>query len=491
MNLKMKSITRRGFLRQINCAAVGSGAALNTLLNLRLANSLAAQSTPGRKALVCLFLGGGIDSFNTLVPYDTARYNTYSASRGAFGSAGGLALNRASLLPLSTPMQDYGLHPSCVRIREMATGTGRFPNQKRMAFVANLGTLVQPTTKAQFNAWENGSNVALPVPRALFSHSDQAEHWQTGVPQGLTQLKGWLGRTADILNATHNQGKVSMGISLAGNNVLQVGANMEPFAITPSGSLAFTGDSGGASVNPLQLKTSGLRDTMDQHYANLLSESFSRITRKSDDAQMFFEEQFNSPMAALGPAVDALFPASNPVAMTLRTVAKTIKISNQMGLGRQTFFVSMGGWDHHGELLNSQAAMLSTLDTAIGSFQQALEVLGLSKDVITFTASDFGRTLRSNGRGSDHAWGGNGMVFGGPVDGGKLFGTYPNLALDGPNDVGRGGRFLPSTSLDLHFAEMLRWFGVPNSSLSYVLPNIGNFYSVSSTLPPLGFIKAA
>ena len=485
----MKTITRRGFLRQLNCAAVGSGAALNTILNLKLANSLAAQSTPGRKALVCLFLGGGIDSFNTLVPYDTTRYNTYSISRGAAGSAGGLALPQTSLLPLTTPMQDYGLHPSCLRMADMVKGTGVFAGKKRMAFIANMGTLVQPTTKAQFTAWENGSNIALPLPRALFSHSDQAEHWQTGIPQGLTQLKGWFGRAADILNSTHNAGKVSMSISLSGNNVLQVGGSTEPFAITPTGSLAFTGDSGGASVNPLQLKTSALRSTLDQTYANLLSRTFSQITRKSDEAQLFFQEQFDSAGAALGPTVDAMFPTSNALAMTLRTVARTIKISNQMGLGRQTFFVSMGGWDHHSELLNTQQSMLTTLDTAIGAFQQALEALGLANDVITFTASDFGRTLRSNGRGSDHAWGGNGMVFGGPVDGGKLFGTYPSLALDGPNDVGRGGRFLPSTSLDLFFAEMLRWFGVPNNSLSYVLPNLSNFYNVSSTLPPLGFVK--
>lgn len=485
----MNTITRRGFLRQLNCAAVGSGAALNTMLNLRLANSLAAQGSPGRKALVCLFLGGGIDSFNTLVPYDTARYNTYSVSRGVTGSVGGLALSRTSLLPLTTPMQDYGLHPSCQRIADMTKGTGVFAGKKRMAFIANMGTLVQPTTKAQFTSWENGNNAALPLPRALFSHSDQAEHWQTGIPQGLTQLKGWFGRAADILNATYNQSKVSMSISLAGNNTLQVGSNTEPFAITPTGSLAFLGDSGGASVNPLQLKTSALRSTLDQHYANLLSETFSQITRKSDSAQLFFQEQFDSPGAALGPTVDAMFPAGNSLATALRTVAKTIKISTQMGLGRQTFFVSMGGWDHHSELLDTQQGMLSTLDAAIGGYQQALEALGLSNDVITFTASDFGRTLRSNGRGSDHAWGGNGMVFGGPVDGGKLFGTYPNLALGSSDDVGRGGRFLPSTSLDLFFGEMLRWFGVPNANLSDVLPNIGYFYNVNSSVPPLGFVK--
>ena len=139
---------------------------------------------------------------------------------------------------------------------------------------------------------------------------------------------------------------------------------------------------------------------------------------------------------------------------------KTIKIRSQLGLRRQTFFVNYGGWDHHGELLNTRPAMLSTLDTAIGAYQRALETLGLQNDVITFTASDFGRTLRSNGRGTDHAWGGNAMVFGGKVDGGKIFGTYPDLTLDGPDDVGRGGRLLPSTSADAYFAELLRWFGV-------------------------------
>ena len=136
----------------------------------------------------------------------------------------------------------------------------------------------------------------------------------------------------------------------------------------------------------------------------------------------------------------------------------TIKIRSQLGLKRQTFFINWGGWDHHGELLNTEAGMLAGVDAALGAYQQALEMLGLANDAITFTASDFGRTLRSNGRGTDHAWGGNAMVFGGPVDGGKIFGTYPDLTLDGPDDVGRGGRLLPSTAVDLYFAELLRWF---------------------------------
>ncbi|MFO1460437.1 MAG: DUF1501 domain-containing protein [Verrucomicrobiota bacterium] len=485
----MTPISRRGFLRQINCAAVGSGALLNTLLNLKLANSLTAQSASGRKALVCLFLNGGMDSFNFLVPTDS-RYSTYSASRGVAGSEGGLSLAQASLLPLSAPLADYGLHPSCPQIRDMVNGTGtRFSGKRRLSFIANLGTLVQPITKSQYNAWEQGNNAALPVPRALFSHADQAEHWQTAVPQGLRHLTGWVGRAADILDAANNQGGISMSISLNGNNVLQVGNQTQPFAITPNGSLTFSADAGGSPINPLQLKNSTLRNTLDQHYANLLTESFSRITKAADEAQQYFQAQYESPGASLGATVDALFPASNAVAMTLKAVLKSIKISSQLGLSRQSFFVNIGGWDHHGELLDTQAGMLATLDTAIGAFQYGLELLGLANDVITFSASDFGRTLRSNGRGSDHAWGGNAFVFGAPVDGGKLFGTFPSLALDGPDDVGRGGRMLPSMPIDKYFAELMQWFGVPSGNLSYVLPNIANFYNVNSTTPPIGFVK--
>ena len=482
--------SRRRFLRQLNCAAIGSSAILNTLLNLKLANSVAA-ATPlsGSKALVCLFLSGGCDSFNLLAPWEAGAYNQYAQSRGSYGSEGGLALNRAEILRLAAPADGYGLHPACTRLHQMATGTGAFLNKKRLAFVANTGTLVQPITKSQFNAWENGQNLALPIPKALFSHSDQIEQWQTAVPQGMTQLSGWAGRAADILHASANTGATSMSISLGGNNVFQVGNQTQQFVLTASGALAFEGDSGGATDNPLQLKNQALRSTLDQHYANLLTESFAQLTRQSDEAQQLFQEQFNSSAADLGAQVDSLFPRGNYLASILKAVVKTIKIRAQLGLTRQTFFVNYGGWDHHFELLDTQAGMLATLDAAVGAYQEALELLGLSGDVVTFTASDFGRTLRSNGRGTDHAWGGNGLVFGGPVEGGRIFGQYPSLALDGPDDVGRGGRLLPTTAADLYFAELLRWFGVPPGSMAYVLPNIANFWNPHSSTAPLGFIS--
>jgi uncharacterized protein (DUF1501 family) len=485
----MNPYSRRRFLKQLNCAALGSSAILNTLLNLKLANTVAAQGGPlDNKALVCVFLNGGMDSFNMLVPWEQSAYNTYSVSRGAFGSDGGLALDRNALRQLAAPSGNYGLHPSCMNLQAMANGTGVFAGKRRLAFVSNVGTLVAPVTKTQFNAWENGQNAALPVPKALFSHSDQIEQWQTAVPQGMAQLSGWAGRCADILNAYYNTGPTSMSISLGGNNVFQVGNTTQQFVVTPSGALTFDGNTGGANPNPLQIKNAALRSTLDQHYTNLLTESFSQLTKQSDAAQLGFQAEFDSANAQLGAAVDALFPANNYLATTLKAVVKTIKIRSQLGLRRQTFFVQYGGWDHHGELLNTQAGMLSVLDTALGAYQRALEMLGLQDDVVSFTASDFSRTLRSNGRGTDHAWGANSMVFGGKVDGGKIFGTYPDLTLDGPNDVGRGGRLLPSTAADLYFAELLRWFGVSSGNMGYVLPNITNFWNPGSSTPPLGFV---
>ncbi|MBC8095896.1 MAG: DUF1501 domain-containing protein, partial [Akkermansiaceae bacterium] len=361
-------ISRRGFLKQLNCAAVGTSAILNTLLNLRLANSVAAQGGPlDNKALVCIFLSGGMDSFNLLVPTD-GRYATYENARGAAGSDGGLALplvGEGSLRPLSllypTLPETYGLHPACANLQAMANGTnagttaGNFTGKRRLSFVSNVGTLVQPITKAQFNAWENGNNAALPVPKALFSHSDQIEQWQTAVPQGQAQLSGWAGRCADILHSYYNTPANSMSISLGGNNVFQVGNSTQQFVITPSGALSFEGDIGGSGGNPLQLKNSALRNTLDQTYTNLLTESFSQLTRQSDDAQLLFQTQFDSVNAQLGGAVDALFPPANYLATTLKAVVKTIKIRSLLGLQRQTFFVQYGGWDHHGELLNTQA----------------------------------------------------------------------------------------------------------------------------------------
>ncbi len=484
--MSLKTPSRRKFLQQLGCGAMSSSAVLNTLLNLKLANHAAANdlgSGPDCKALVCIFLGGGCDSFQMLVPWEQTKYNSYATTRGPIGTEGGVALGRDTLLRLDGTSADFGFHPSMVGMHQMATGTGDFAGKRRLAAVTNIGTLVAPTTKTQYQAWENGSNSSLPIPRALFSHSDQTEQWQTAIPQGTTELTGWAGRAADIINSAYNTGATSMGISLAGNNTLQVGRNSSQFVITPYGSLTFDDYS---AVH--QRKNVALRSTLQQQYSNLLSQGFANLTKSSDDAQLNFQAQFNSAGANLGAAAP-LFESNNYLTQTMKAVLQSIKIRSALGLRRQTFFVNWGNWDMHGDLLTPQANELSQLDSALTSFQKGLELLGLSNDVITFTASDFGRTLRSNGSGTDHAWSGNAFVMGGPVDGGKIFGTFPDLTLDGPQDVGYGGRLIPTVSIDVYFAEMLRWFGVSNTNMASVLPNIANFWNPLSGTAPLGFIK--
>ena len=474
------SLSRRNFLGQSACAALSSVPLMNTLLNLKLANNAAAQGAfTDRRTLVCIFLHGGNDSFNMLVPRDAARHATYSTSRG------NLALPLANLRTLNQDAggdgQLYGIHPSCAGMQELFNGLGGDTAKRRLSILTNVGTLIQPTTKAQYLA------ESVPLPRALFSHSDQIDQWQTSVPQGLTQLAGWGGRAADVLHASSNTGQSSMSISLSGNNLFQVGNNTQQFVITPGGALSFTAAAGGQpATNPLTLKNAAHRSLIEQHYGNLMQQSFSQLTKGSLDLQEYFQTLFNSFDES---RIQTPYPANNYLGSTLRTVAKTIALREQLGLRRQTIFVGYGGWDHHGELLNTQSGMLAYLDAALLAFQKSLEELGVQNDVITFSCSDFGRTLRSNGRGTDHAWGGNALVMGGPIQGGRIVGSFPNLALDSGDDVGFGGRLVPSTSVDKFFAELLRWFGVSAANMSYVLPNIANFYNVNSSTLPLGFLR--
>lgn len=470
-------LNRRKLLGQASCSAISGVSILNTLVNLRLASQAAAQSNPtDRKTLVCLFLHGGNDSFNMIVPRDAARHAVYSTSRGH------LALPMATLKSLNQSGGDgqlYGLNPSMGGIQELFNGLGGDTNKRRSAFVANVGTLIQPTTKAQYLA------ESVPLPRSLFSHVDQIDQWQTSVPQGMTQLSGWGGRAADLLHSSHNSGQTAMSISFAGNNLFQVGNQTQQFVITSSGALTFSAPNTSTPLNPLKIKNDAHKSLIEQNYGNLMKQAYSKLTKSSVELQEYFQTLFNTFNEGL---ISTVFPSSS-LATQMRAIAKTIYLRPQLGLRRQTIFVSAGGWDHHGELLNTQAGMLAMVDAALTAFQKALEELGLADDVITFTCSDFGRTLRSNGRGTDHAWGGNALIMGGPVKGGAIYGTFPDLALDSSADVGYGGRILPTTSVDQLFCELLRWFGVSSSNMPAALPNLTNFYNPSSPTLPLGFLK--
>ncbi|MFC7337290.1 DUF1501 domain-containing protein [Haloferula chungangensis] len=477
-------ISRRRFLGEASCASIGCISTLSSLLNLKLANQAAAEglsSGPGGtdcKTLVCVLLAGGHDSYNFLVPNDS-RYATYATSRGGVGG-GGMALSQASLLPLTQAEggdgQGYGLHPSCRELAEMFNGTGAFSSYgRRLAFVANIGTLIHPLTKAQYNA---GS---VPFPKALFSHIDQINQWQTSQPEGPSQLSGWGGRMADLIHSTYNSQATSMSISLAGNNIFQIGRATSQFAITKSGALLPT--AGSAVAGYKNTAVDGLLASM---YNNMVQDAFAVHVKESRDAQQAFKAVYDAVDVSVVPTSvqNALNNSTGNFGKELWAAAKTIKAREALGLRRNTIFIQRGGWDHHSELLNTQSGMLDEVSTAIANYQLALEYLGVANDVISYTASDFGRTLRSNGRGTDHAWGGNQMVWGGPVDGGKVFGTFPDLTLNSSDDLGNGGRMLPTTSTDKYFEEMASWFGVSSGNMSAVLPNIANF----SSAPDIGFI---
>ncbi|MGJ8723805.1 MAG: DUF1501 domain-containing protein [Roseibacillus sp.] len=479
-------MNRRKFFGESACAALGSTSIMSTLLNLKMAGQAAAAGLPSGgddcKTLVCIFLHGGIDSFNVLVPRDATRYAEYAASRT------NLALDDTALLTLNQAGGDgqlYGLHPGTTGLQELFNGIGGDPTKRRLSFVSNVGTLVEPTS---MTAYQNDS-VSLPI--ALFSHIDQIEQWQTSLPQGGNNLTGWAGRAADVLHSTLNQDQASMSLSFAGNNIFQVGNTTQQFVMTPQGALSFSQQ--GTDLNNVTVqKNIVVKSMVDQHYTNLMETAFAELTKQSVDQQEFVQEQFDSVSPDY---INTGFP-DNPIAQQLQGALRMIHLREELGLRRQTIFLSFGGWDHHGELLESQDGLLRQLSPALEAFQAALEELELEDSVITFTASDFGRTLRSNGRGTDHAWGGNQLVMGGPVAGGQVTGDYPSLALDGPNDVGRGGRLLPTTSVDEFFGELLLWFGLSPDDFSAVLPNLSNFYDPGTADPsdpstfPIGFLKA-
>jgi len=458
----MKHFTRREFIQ--------NGAAISTVLNLQLANYAAADSMgtgDDRKALVCIFFGGGLDAYHVLVPRDDDRYADYQASRT------NLAHRKDALLPL-TEIGDsggalYGLHPRCQQLADMFNGEGSFAGKRSASWVSNVGSLIKPLTMAEFRAGTPGFD----IPVGLGGHARQSEQWQTVLPQGTVNLKGWLGRTADLLHSAYNRDKTSMNISLSGNNTIQLGNEARPLAYSPTASLGLTGDQVTDPSDPLSLKNLMHRRILGQDLDNFVERSFSEISTFSLDQQLQLTD-------AITNFDKRRFIASYPrTAFGLALEAITILIASreELGLCRQTFFIpATGGWDDHFELGLNFDDRIASVSEGISIFQRNLDHLGLRESVLGFTSSEFARTLRSSGAGSDHAWAGPQMVFGGPIEPGKIFGRFPNLALDGPDDTGRGGRILADRSCDEYFADML----------DLVLPNYDNFRI--SGREPIGYI---
>ena len=483
-------LSRRRFLSQTGCAGMSALPLLNTLLNLRLMQGIASADTPPAKneyrALVCILLAGGNDSFNMLVPREASAYATYQTSRS------NLALTPSQLIDIHPiglpPMGVHHLMPELANLFE----TGK------AAFIANVGSLIEPVQ----NRHQVANNLKR-LPLGLYSHSDQIEQWQTSIPHARSGI-GWGGRMADVLKDLNIQQAVPMNISLDGSNVFQTGNTVAEYSITPTGAVGLSGYSPGwQQFREVQNALSSAVDSqLTQQYSNLLSQTFNQRKKQSLDAYQIFAN-------ATAPALPsgATFP-NTYLGQRLQMIAKAIQGRSAVGATRQTFFIQWGGWDHHSDVLDGQAAMLPQVSAAVGAFYNALTAIGaaqglpLENQVTLFSISDFGRTLTSNSRGSDHAWGGHQFVVNGSMRGStplqtkgqRIYGQYPSLALNretgaeaNPLDTGRG-RFIPTTSCDQFFAELALWLGVSKSNLPLVFPNLANFYSIANSAPPLGFL---
>jgi uncharacterized protein (DUF1501 family) len=445
------SLNRRSFIRYASLAAAGNAAGLRPF---GIMNGL-AQSAPGYKALVCVFLYGGNDSNNTIVPYDTADYANYASIRA------NLALPQNTLLPL-TPLPNYALHPSLPAFQSLF-------NSGNAAIVANVGTLVQPLTRSQYLAGQGLT------PVNLFSHPDQQQEWQNAV-QSSSAPTGWAGRIADQLSPTYNpNSQIPMVTSTYGNILFGDGAQSSPVAVVP-GNLQGGLCSEGAAC-------SGRLETAQQ----LVTFNSGLSLVQADNAITTNAYKYMSLLSAAVQSVTPLqtvFPANNSLAAQLQQVAQIIQARQALNMTRQIFFVGLGNFDTHANQLGTQASLLSLVNPAIAAFYQATQEMGIANQVTTFTMSDFSRAFQPNSNyGSDHAWGGHQFVIGGAVNGGKVYGTFPTLALGGPDDSGSNGRWLPSTSSVQYAATLASWFGVPSSSLSTIFPTIGNF-----TTANLGFV---
>jgi len=444
-----QSLARRAFLRQ--AAQLSAVAGTPFALNLMGIGAASAQAVPGdHKALVCIFLAGGNDQGNTVVPRSGSEYNAYAQARPS------LAHPAASLLainPTGYSGPALGLHPSLSALQPLF-------NDQRVALMANVGTLGQPTTRAQWNSGQP----QVAVPHQLFSHSDQQGAWQTGLPDRASQT-GWQGRMGDLLASAYNPGsQVSMAMSVAGNNMMQAGSSTIQYQLTTDGAVPFHG--------PIPYSTQGLnamRRLMTWSRTQLLESELNGVTTRAIQSEAVVTR------ALAGVSVATGFPDTG-IGRQLRMVARMIAARSALGQRRQMFFVQHGGYDFHDNLVTDQGARLRELGDAMAAFYQATLGLGVANQVTTFTASDFGRALQHNGRGSDHGWGGHHFVMGGAVQGNRVYGQFPTTALNGPEDAGQG-RLIPTTSVDEYAATLARWFGVSLSELPLVLPNIGRFAS--------------
>jgi uncharacterized protein (DUF1501 family) len=458
--------SRREFLRRTGSLSL-AGVAAPWALNLAAMSEAAAQAAPDYKALVCVFLYGANDYGNTLVSYDSASYNAYKTIRGSLATAQ-TALAATALTPVAGAAA-ANLLPSG---RQMALAPELAPlkalfDSGAMAVQLNVGTLIQPTTLAQYQA------KSVPLPPKLFSHNDQQSVWQSSLPEGATS--GWGGRIGDLLMSANGQSTFTC-VNASGNAVYMSGKDAVQYQVSGTGAVALAGVK--APLFGSQACSDALRSIVTAQHTHLMRAEHTRVMTRSLDAGSALTTAL-----ATAPVLKTVFDSANPLAVQMQIVAKLIASRTALSAKRQVFFVSIGGFDLHDFLVAQHPGLLTNVAGAMKSFYDATVELGVANQVTAFTASDFGRTLSSNGDGSDHGWGSHHFVVGGAVNGGRYFGKLPAMAINGPDDVGQG-RLLPTTGVDQLAATLAKWMGVSDTNLALVAPNIGNY-----TVKDLGLMK--
>ena len=498
MNSKTDSfsnpIRRRDFFRQSACAALGVTGVVNTLANLRLMTAAMAQNTPSDdyRALVCLFLNGGNDSNNLLVPRSGEFRNDYETGRGILQIP---AEQLHSIQPLNDG-RDFGLHPNAAPLQETF-------NNGNLAFICNVGSLAYPIATR-----EDYINKTVPLPPQLFSHSDQQTQWQSSIPDQPFQ-SGWGGRIADLLNASTNpDSKVSMSISLSGINSFQIGTSgdVTQFVTTPNGVSGLSGygksyknalnDDGSYKRNDPGKRLKAFEEIIDLTHANLMEDAYNKVVRRARDSESTVGATLQAAENS-GVAFDELFiNAQSNLGDQLKTVAKLITGRAALGNRRQIFFCRVGGYDTHQSQMPSHANLTAELANAMRAFYQTTASMGMQDKITTFTCSDFARTFTPNGTdanaGADHAWGGHAMVMGGAVKGQRLYGRFPELLVGAGDDAGRNrGRWIPTTSVDQYATVLARWFGVDSNSMEAIFPNLPRFDDpLTSSRPNMDFMTS-
>jgi uncharacterized protein (DUF1501 family) len=472
------SASRRHFLSTaaaLSGGMLGARASAPFALSLAGLGAMAAQSASAAdtsgpyKALVCLFMSGGNDSHNWVVPTDTRNHADYLAARRE------LAWPLHQLLGLSSPGQAVGRSfgmPQELQPLHALYEAGR------CAVVANVGTLQRPTTKADFLADRQ-------LPSKLFSHNDQQSTWQSLAPEGARS--GWGGRMGDVLMSA-NQHPVFTAVSGAGNAVFLAGEKATQYQVGPAGPVG-VGALGRPWTHGSTTTATALRRVLQAGAGNDFQSEYSRVMQRSLDTSALLQSALASTSVAPLPSLPIRLPSGamlalqqDHLAQQLRVVAQMVAAAPRLGMRRQVFMVNIGGFDSHVNQMRDQPWLMASVAHAVGWFFGALDAQGLGSNVTLFTASDFGRTLNSNGQGSDHGWGAHHFVVGGAVRGRKIYGSFPSTALGSADDVG-SGRLLPSTSVTQYAATLGRWMGLSSTELSTVLPTLGNFSSTN-----LGFV---